>query len=225
MNKKWLHSFVAGLFLLAGTAQAVIIDNGTYTTNTASGLDWLDVTQTLGLSFDEVTAKIKDGELLGWRYANGAQFNQLITDATGVVIQPGSLAVSNDSPYFIDLMHMLGTTTSVIDACCAEGGRLVSYEFVQGWLDQPPRWLDQLPSLGGSALVGAELIYFDGAGHSLISTNNGFSTNSTVPHWGSYLIRDTLVVSVPEPETYALILAGLGMLGLTLRRNTKQQGE
>lgn len=50
---------------------------------------------------------------------------------------------------------------------------------------------------------------------------------SNVPHNFSYNRFDdasastTLVVSIPEPETYAMMLAGLGMLGLARRRKPK----
>ena len=46
----WLALF------LSTSAGATIIDMGVFTRDTTSGFDWLDVTETQGLSYDEVVA-------------------------------------------------------------------------------------------------------------------------------------------------------------------------
>ncbi len=45
---------VASHLLLVQPAAATITDMGIFTRDTMSGFDWLDVTETLGLSHDEV---------------------------------------------------------------------------------------------------------------------------------------------------------------------------
>jgi hypothetical protein len=35
-------------------------------------------------------------------------------------------------------------------------------------------------------------------------------------------VNQTPVASVPEPETYAMLMVGLGLLGFTARRNKNQ---
>ncbi len=40
---------------------------------------------------------------------------------------------------------------------------------------------------------------------------------------GNIVIRPTAVSAIPEPETYAMMLAGLGLLGYSARRRTNNQ--
>jgi hypothetical protein len=54
----------ASILLLSVQASAELVDNGDWTTDTASGLDWLDLNLTYGMSVD--TASIVYGE---WRLA------------------------------------------------------------------------------------------------------------------------------------------------------------
>jgi hypothetical protein len=67
--------------------------------------------------------------------------------------------------------------------------------------------------LTGSLVNGALL---DGGAHSLAATtNNGVA--------GQYLfqVRNGVVGAVPEPETYAMLLAGLGLVGAISRRRNR----
>jgi hypothetical protein len=71
------------------SAYATIIDNGSFTTDTATGLDWLDITATLNQSYDQVTAQLgSGGSLQGWRYATGVEFNSLVSDYLGLSVVP-----------------------------------------------------------------------------------------------------------------------------------------
>lgn len=79
---------IIGLFYVlsfqASNVQASVIDNGLYTTDTESGLDWLDVTETVGMSLSDVFAQLNaGGSYEGWRYASGDEFNTLIFNYTG----------------------------------------------------------------------------------------------------------------------------------------------
>ena len=68
--------FVSGRPALVGatlfaslTTHAAIIDLGTITRDTDAGLDWLDVTESRGLSYNDVTAQLGAGGTYdGWRY-------------------------------------------------------------------------------------------------------------------------------------------------------------
>ena len=51
------------------------------------------------------------------------------------------------------------------------------------------------------------------AGHIYTSVNDTFHNNNT----GSFEVN--VAAAVPEPETYAMLLAGLGLLGFAARRN------
>lgn len=76
-----LRMSIAVSLAVSMSANASIVDLGNITRDTDTGLEWLDVTETRGLSFNQVTAKMgKGGIYEGWRYATMAEFDQLITD-------------------------------------------------------------------------------------------------------------------------------------------------
>jgi len=55
------------------------------------------------------------------------------------------------------------------------------------------------------------------------STTIGFRATGTSDTLGSSLDKVSLTAAVPEPQTYALMLAGLGALGFVARRRNRQQ--
>ena len=84
--KKILNKSLAlvGLLALSIYANASIIDNGNYTTDTLSGLDWLDLTETTGRNYNEVYDDINNsGGDFGageWRYASQSEFQSLLSN-------------------------------------------------------------------------------------------------------------------------------------------------
>lgn len=73
----------AGLFTASAQSAILSMDSSygvdTITRDTATGLDWLDVTVTRGLSYDQVTAQLGvGGTYEGYRYATVAELDQLI---------------------------------------------------------------------------------------------------------------------------------------------------
>lgn len=70
---------LALVFAFAQFANAALIDNGAYLTDTASGLDWLKLTQTTDRSYEDISSRFgAGGEFAGWQYASGAQFESLL---------------------------------------------------------------------------------------------------------------------------------------------------
>lgn len=65
------------------SAHATVINHGTYTTDTTSGLDWLDTSFTANQSYDQVTTELAGGSLNGWRYATADDLFTLISNFTG----------------------------------------------------------------------------------------------------------------------------------------------
>ncbi len=69
--------FFAAIVLLSSASHAAMIDNGSYTTDTDTGLKWLDLTATQGLSYNYVSSQMGEGGAFeGWRYAT---LNEVIT--------------------------------------------------------------------------------------------------------------------------------------------------
>lgn len=76
-------ALAASLAVASSTSMAMpmgFIDNISYTTDTVAKLDWLDVTSTLGLSYNQVGDRLgKSGDsLFGWRYATHDEFVAMI---------------------------------------------------------------------------------------------------------------------------------------------------
>jgi hypothetical protein len=72
----------------------------------------------------------------------------------------------------------------------------------------------------GRMIYGLGTINFDHYGYWTSENLTGFAVNSgtTVPYSLATLGSVIAVSPVPEPETYAMLLAGLGLIGLTKRR-------
>ena len=60
------------LLVVAAPVQAALVDNGSFTTDTVSGLDWLDLSATLDTPFSDALALNP-----GWRLASNAEVENL----------------------------------------------------------------------------------------------------------------------------------------------------
>lgn len=98
------------LLISASLTQAALIDNGGFITDEATGLDWLDMSNTDGNSYNQtLTAISAGGSLDGWRFATSAEFDGLINAAVGSPYTP----VGDDAAIFSqirELTNLLGPT-------------------------------------------------------------------------------------------------------------------
>ena len=83
---------VLTLVLLTGNfSHAEVVDNGIYRSDTETGLDWLDLTETLSLSPLDIKELLQPGQRLeGWRYASLEELNLYIEHSIGVPVENGS---------------------------------------------------------------------------------------------------------------------------------------
>ena len=111
-------SILAFAFVFSQSASAALVDNGTYLTDTISGLDWLKLTQTTDRSYKDVTLHMDAGsEFAGWQYATGAQFETLLLNQ-GVVADTGCTDGTNlcgganptNYPIIDSLINAIGDT-------------------------------------------------------------------------------------------------------------------
>lgn len=76
--KRGLVAICASLYVLgAGSLTAAFLDHGTFSTDTNTGLDWLDVTQTTTLTYNAVLNGAGGWIKSGWRFATGTEVRNL----------------------------------------------------------------------------------------------------------------------------------------------------
>jgi hypothetical protein len=193
-------------FLLASPAESTLVGLDLYglgdqltTLDTLSGLEWIDLTQTTNLSYNDVRDGIGNTWIAqGWRYANTAEVCGLFSNHAGHF---GPCPTFDDSeataPGQIDeLLSLFGTTTSgghasgIYDAMSTDPGTTG-----QTWILAP----------GYNGYV---------YGATRVEPQNGIAT------WGaSPGIRELACAGISHPRTLHRPPDGLGLVGLgTWRR-------
>lgn len=214
-NKKMM----AGLFaiLLSHGAQATIIDHGTYLTDTVSGMDWLDVTSSVNMSVNQVNSQFGAGGLFeGWRYASGDEFNQLVGNYTGNPVS-GYSSVSQEPDLIDGLVIILGSTLDSF--MLSQFGETWDEHYGYSEGAGTDYSFGYLSDLAGTWHYVAMLVDQDmnsnsadySAAHGAVFNNNAYVD------LGSFLVRNTQTVQIPEPSTITLL--GLGLLAFAGSRN------
>jgi hypothetical protein len=203
----------------AFAASTDFIDKGHYTTDTISGLDWLDLTQTTSRSYTYVSGKFGAGEEFeGWHYATGTEFNAFVSNYTGVQIAPTYYGGTSIAPLILDeLMQLVGIPIDDMRDADRSHGIIADTEQQEfGPVFQRMAYLE----------VGIQE-WFDGSqtryGRAQ-AHDGGFNIQPTASRvaLGSYLVRDTLTVpnpsAVPIPAAaFMFAPALLGFMGLRRR--------
>lgn len=75
-----------GWLACLGTANAAIEIDGSVTRDTATGLEWLDLTASVGKSYNQVSSLFDSGEEFeGWRYATSSEITSFLVSNFGLV--------------------------------------------------------------------------------------------------------------------------------------------
>ena len=223
------HLAAAALALaLVGQVNANIIDHDTYVTDTNSGLDWLDITASVNMSFSYVSSQFGvGGRFEGWRYASGDEFNGLVSAYTGVVIPQGIYGWVFHAPNEINgLIDLLGNTLD--DFYLQNYGQTFAEYCV--WCTNPTDAYTHglIGDTNQTAHFSAILYVLDsGRDYSNYSAAHygDMDAYRTYGGIGSYLVRETgsspSSSSVPEPTSLALL--GLGLAGLSMSRSKSKK--
>jgi hypothetical protein len=199
---------ITGALSLSPAAHATFIDNTTYTTDTTSGLEWLDLSSTDGMSYNAVSAAISGGSLTGWRYASALEVRTMIGNFTGVTITDLATTLFPVGTYG----HPLAGLLTLMGASHTDGNG----QYANGLTST---------ILPGSVFEGISIRYLtNGAADRVFAGSQpayNLAAAATNVEVASFLVRDNAPPAVvPEPGMAALL--GLGMLGLIASRRRKQ---
>lgn len=175
--------------LVAPSASALIIDNGNSMLDTATGIEWLDLTETQGLSWNQAEAS-SFATVDGYVHATVADVITMFTNA-GFLTTNNASNAAND-PAAAALLAALGCTQF-----CGTSNALG-----RGFADWDGTFTTR-PFYRASALGAAA------ATTSLLSSNRDLVDASA----GHYMVR-----AVPEPSSAILIAVGLAILGARCSR-------
>lgn len=219
----------ASLLTWIGAASAMVVDvpGEHYSFDAETGLYWLDLTETVNLSYDAVSQALSDTSS-SWRYASRTEIKHLLEESFPSYVQSISpdgepvpdpfyahwqADVNGEAQAFIETF---GDNLGVLDG---QYGTLGLYDFDFG---------SKCASCGNAhALAGA--ISRDGKTEFLVTMQGGAVDQYSTPYYGHYLVttspEDALpdfakyprVPAIPEPQSYALLLVGLGVVGAAVR--------
>ena len=128
MKKHYQGILATALLFIAslGTAQAALVALGDYTTDTDTGLDWLDHSLTAGMSLDQVNAQLSVGGLFeGWQVATLGQAQTYLANAgwigsfdssnTSNIGFTSAFAATTTDSYYNDFAETLGASSFLDD--------------------------------------------------------------------------------------------------------------
>lgn len=193
--KKTIFVFLV-LTLPVVSAQAALIDNGVTTFDSSSGLVWLDLTETTGLTPSDILADVSGFMSSGWSVASGDQVDNLFQSA-------GAPSPASGTQFYLDssipdlLLQLLGQTATTIT-----GGM-----FGQGWADN-----------GAGVFSAPGYTSEPTSGFYFTEGSNNIFTPTPLPSVGVFLVQ-VGQNPIPGPNTLLCLVIGL----VLLRRKTIQE--
>jgi hypothetical protein len=202
---------IAGIAAPATGMASTLVDDGTYTFDPTTNLDWLDLSQTINLSYDLVANNQGVNFIAqGWHFATEAELATFYFDGTGVAEGETPSIAS-----YVSFLNLLGLTTfentSTTDS--------LGYGSI-GYYGTP----DQ----NGAVPAIEMFLTLNKVGQPIASTFTLFTTlPSVIPgglRGGALLVRDAQVAATPLPGSLNLFASGLGLIGLLGWRRARSNG-
>lgn len=212
----------SALALALGSAQAELVSvdylaegDGLLTLDSRTGLKWLDFTATTGLSASQINSGI-GGWNSSFRFATENEATQLLSNAGLPMLENYNDDLIAPAMNFVSLFNTAGTSCP-----SGEPGFSFACAFLLNLTD-----MTGAINVGGSSSAG----WGWGGIARLVTTTSGWGTtgqgpDGQSPNYGYAMVLTESappISSVPEPETYTLMLLSVGLLGLARCRGKQK---
>ncbi len=206
MKAAWMKAASAalGCAIAMGAAQASVVTLPTSALDSTTGLQWLDISQTVGMSYDQVLASTYVTQD-GYKVATAAQLTAFLSDA-GTVPNATCCAFNSTYASTVGLMQALGGNTSYLVGFGAKGDPV-------GWIT------GMYGNQGGIALIDTQLGVGANGTVDLAWANGTSPSSSYRADVGAFLVRPQQ--TVPEPMSLGLVGIAMAGLGLALRKRAR----
>ncbi|MDH5570575.1 MAG: hypothetical protein OEY89_02345 [Gammaproteobacteria bacterium] len=211
--KLWKSISTVISLLFSTSLSAALIDNNTYTTDTISGLDWLDLSLTVNQAYNSVESLNP-----GWRYATNSEIENLFTTLfngyfdtdTTQHLSDSNSGYINQNTDVIAFQELFGHTFN--DPYVATYGLFEDENqtlHLMGAYISPIINFDILS--GTTAVIGYDSIIFSPDYYNNQEDFREIAASTT----GAYMVRATVV---PIPAAVWLFCSGLISLYLTVKQ-------
>lgn len=202
------NSAIAGVI----SADLFAAGDGLITRETDTGREWVDITATINQSYDSVVAGYGGFVSMGFRVAKLSEIGDLFRSAGISNLTPGGGPENLGAAE--SLMQLIG--------CGAQCN--LPWKYTEGFA-----LFDDVNNPYANGVARANLFISSGSASVAFGdgTNKfqfaGACDRNCADSWeGVWLIRNA-AAPIPEPDTYTLMLTGLGLLGIVLRRQKQKK--
>ena len=188
---------LAAALLLSLSANAALVDNGSFTTDTASGLDWLDLSATKNLTISEALSSNS-----GWRLATNSEIEDLFQQIFPhfVASHSSGFAQQNSYEYFEGQWAGADLFKSLFGPVQLAGGSY-PYDYTYGlYYDEGD--ILRMMGTGGYNVYGTEFDY----------TIPDYVVQDGSAIYGTFLVSTTAVPVPAAAWLFGSALAGLSFI-------------